>query len=209
MQFPFNLQTALSLESIIKEEGALPATIGVINGKIHVGLSQDQIEFLSQCVTNCVKVSRRDLPYVLAQKYNGGTTVSGTMLIAHTVGIPLFVTGGIGGVHRGGQSTMDVSADLTELGRTPVTVVSAGVKSILDVGRTLEYLETQGSFRFCTGFRRVFLFINLILTLIIIARLVACPVRCVSRSCVAGSNPLRPDLFTDFYRSAVPLSWPT
>ncbi|KAL7639787.1 UNVERIFIED_CONTAM: hypothetical protein RMT77_009197 [Armadillidium vulgare] len=144
MKYPFNFQTALEVESVVRSQGALPATIGLINGEIHVGLTEDQISFLSEYKTNCIKISRRDLSYAMAKKLHGGTTVSGTMIIAHMVGIPIFVTGGIGGVHRGGQNSMDVSADLTELGRTPVTVVSAGVKSILDVGRTLEYLETQG-----------------------------------------------------------------
>lgn len=143
MPFPQNLETALEVEEIIKKQGAVPATVAILEGQIHAGLSHDQLRDLAT-KDNCVKTSRRDFPYVLAKGLSGGTTVSGTMVVAHKVGIPIFVTGGIGGVHRGAESTMDISADLTELGRTPVTVVSAGVKSILDVGRTLEYLETQG-----------------------------------------------------------------
>ncbi|RXG70782.1 Pseudouridine-5'-phosphate glycosidase [Armadillidium vulgare] len=115
MKYPFNFQTALEVESVVRSQGALPATIGLINGEIHVGLTEDQISFLSEYKTNCIKISRRDLSYAMAKKLHGGTTVSGTMIIAHMVGIPIFVTGGIGGVHRGGQNSMDVSADLTEL----------------------------------------------------------------------------------------------
>ncbi|MPC14627.1 Pseudouridine-5'-phosphate glycosidase [Portunus trituberculatus] len=126
-----------------RTRGAVPATIAVLHGQVHVGLSEEQLRDLAT-KKDCIKTSRRDFPYVLAKGLTGGTTVSGTMVVAHRVGIPIFVTGGIGGVHRGAQTTMDISADLTELGRTPVCVVCAGVKSILDVGRTLEYLETQG-----------------------------------------------------------------
>lgn len=134
---------AREVEKIVMRNGAVPATIGILRGQIHVGLTDEELQFLASS-KNVVKVSRRDLPYVLSQGLSGGTTVSGTMIAAHKAGIPVFVTGGIGGVHRGGENTLDVSADLTELGRTPVAVVSAGVKSILDIGRTLEYLETQG-----------------------------------------------------------------
>ncbi|NXD08907.1 YOW5 protein, partial [Nothocercus nigrocapillus] len=143
MAYPQNLSMAREVEEIVTTNGAVPATVGIVRGRIHIGLTDEELQFLAGS-RNVVKVSRRDLPYVLSQGLSGGTTVSGTMIAAHKAGIPLFVTGGIGGVHRGGQHTLDVSADLTELGRTPVAVVSAGVKSILDIGRTLEYLETQG-----------------------------------------------------------------
>uniref|UniRef100_A0ACB8FMC5 Uncharacterized protein n=1 Tax=Sphaerodactylus townsendi TaxID=933632 RepID=A0ACB8FMC5_9SAUR len=134
---------AKEVEEIVRMNGAVPATIGILNGCIHVGLQNDELECLAKR-KNVVKVSRRDFPYVLSKGLSGGTTVAGTMIVAHKAGIPIFVTGGIGGVHRGGEKTLDVSADLTELGRTPVAVISAGIKSILDIGRTLEYLETQG-----------------------------------------------------------------
>uniref|UniRef100_A0A8C4U550 Carbohydrate kinase PfkB domain-containing protein n=1 Tax=Falco tinnunculus TaxID=100819 RepID=A0A8C4U550_FALTI len=143
MAYPQNLSMAREVEEIVTTNGAVPATVGILRGRIHVGLTDEELQFLASS-KNVVKVSRRDLPFVLSQGLSGGTTVSGTMIIAHKAGIPVFVTGGIGGVHRGGENTLDVSADLTELGRTPVAVVSAGVKSILDIGRTLEYLETQG-----------------------------------------------------------------
>ncbi|XP_073506218.1 uncharacterized protein [Phyllobates terribilis] len=143
MPYPQNISMASQVEEIVRANGSVPATVGIIEGKVHIGLREEEINFLA---TNkdCVKVSRRDLPYVLSQGLSGGSTVSGTMVAAYHAGIPIFVTGGIGGVHRDGENTMDVSADLTELGRTPVAVISAGVKSILDIGRTLEYLETQG-----------------------------------------------------------------
>lgn len=144
MPYPQNLRTAQMVEQIIRENHCVPATIAIIEGKIHVGLQEKQLEQLAHPSFKCIKTARRDLPYIMAQNLNGGTTVSATMLLAQKAGIPIFVTGGIGGVHRGAESTMDISSDLTELGRTPVTVVSAGVKSILDIGRTLEYLETQG-----------------------------------------------------------------
>nr|XP_009501222.1 PREDICTED: pseudouridine-metabolizing bifunctional protein C1861.05-like [Phalacrocorax carbo] len=143
MAYPQNLSMARKVEETVTTNGAVPATVGILKGQIHVGLTDEELEFLASS-KNVVKVSRRDLPFVLSQGLSGGTTVSGTMIAAHKAGIPVFVTGGIGGVHRGGENTLDVSADLTELGRTPVAVVSAGVKSILDIGRTLEYLETQG-----------------------------------------------------------------
>ncbi|XP_071407238.1 uncharacterized protein [Pithys albifrons albifrons] len=143
MAYPLNLSMAREVEEIVRKNGAVPATIGILQGQIHVGLTDEELEFLARS-KNAVKVSRRDFPFVLSQGLSGGTTVSGTMIAAHKAGIPMFVTGGIGGVHREGENTMDVSADLTELGRTPVAVVSAGAKSILDIGRTLEYLETQG-----------------------------------------------------------------
>ncbi|XP_019345182.1 pseudouridine-5'-phosphate glycosidase isoform X4 [Alligator mississippiensis] len=143
MPYPQNLSMARNVEEIVRTHGSVPATVGILNGKIHIGLNDEELHFLAKS-ENLVKVSRRDLPYVLSQGSSGGTTVSGTMIAAHKAGIHVFVTGGIGGVHRGGEITMDVSTDLTELGRTPVAVVSAGVKSILDIGRTLEFLETQG-----------------------------------------------------------------
>ena len=115
----------------------------MLKGQVHVGLSDGLLQELSED-QHAIKISRRDFPFALANKLSGGTTVAGTMMIAHQVGIPIFVTGGIGGVHRAGETTLDISADLTELGRTPVSVICAGVKSILDIGRTLEYLETQG-----------------------------------------------------------------
>ncbi|NXP89596.1 YOW5 protein, partial [Passerina amoena] len=143
MAYPLNLSMAREVEEIVRTNGAVPATVGILRGQIHVGLTDEELEFLASS-KNAVKVSRRDFPFVLSQGLSGGTTVSGTMIVAHRAGIPVFVTGGIGGVHRHGENTLDVSADLTELGRTPVAVVSAGAKSILDIGRTLEYLETQG-----------------------------------------------------------------
>ncbi|XP_069619371.1 uncharacterized protein [Ranitomeya imitator] len=143
MPYPQNISMASQVEEIVRANGSVPATVGIIEGKVHIGLREEEIKFLATS-KDCVKVSRRDLPYVISQGLSGGSTVSGTMVAAHHAGIPIFVTGGIGGVHRDGESTMDVSADLTELGRTPVAVISAGIKSILDIGRTLEYLETQG-----------------------------------------------------------------
>ncbi|XP_051886310.1 uncharacterized protein zgc:136858 isoform X2 [Pristis pectinata] len=143
MPYPHNLNCAKEVEQIVKEHSAVPATIGIIKGKMHVGLSESDLEYLAES-KETLKVSRRDLPYVLSKGLSGGTTVSATIIAAHKAGIPLLVTGGIGGVHRDGQNTLDISSDLTEMGRTQVAVVSAGVKSILDIGRTLEYLETQG-----------------------------------------------------------------
>jgi len=141
--FPANIETALAMETAIREEGAIPATIGVIAGKIIVGLSRQQIEFLAeQGQAGVRKCSRRDLPIVMGLHQHGATTVAGTMIVAHMAGIKVFATGGIGGVHRGHSD--DVSADLIELGRTPITVVCAGAKSILDLPLTLEVLETQG-----------------------------------------------------------------
>ncbi|XP_059916430.1 uncharacterized protein zgc:136858 [Gadus macrocephalus] len=143
MPFPHNLSTAMEVESLVRAQGAIPATVGVLRGRVHVGLSSEELEYLARS-EGSLKISRRDLPYAISKGLSGGTTVSATMIAAHSAGIPVFVTGGIGGVHRGGEHSLDVSADLTELGRTPVAVVSAGVKSILDIGRTLEFLETQG-----------------------------------------------------------------
>lgn len=144
MPYPQNVQCAKDLEAIVRSEGAVPATIAILNGVVHVGLNPDQLELLGKLGSQCAKVSRRDLPHIIAARKNGATTVSATILIAQHVGIDIMATGGIGGVHRKGESTMDVSTDLTELGRTKVLVVCAGVKSILDIPRTLEVLETQG-----------------------------------------------------------------
>lgn len=143
MPYPHNLSTAKEVEAIVRAEGATPATVGVIEGEVRVGLSPEELDHLARCKSS-LKVSRRDLPYVISKGLSGGTTVSATMIAAHQAGISVFVTGGVGGVHRDGENTLDISADLTELGRTPIAVVSAGVKSILDIGRTLEFLETQG-----------------------------------------------------------------
>ncbi|SIT76621.1 pseudouridine-5'-phosphate glycosidase [Pontibacter indicus] len=143
MPYPQNVQTALEVEAVVRGAGAIPATIAILNGKCCVGLSQQQIEHLGQA-KNVWKVSLVDMPYVISQQLDGATTVAATMRIAALAGIRVFVTGGIGGVHRGAETTMDISADLTEMGQTSVAVVSAGVKSILDIGLTLEYLETKG-----------------------------------------------------------------
>ena len=143
MPFPENLETALSVESIIREESVVPATIAILKGRIKIGLEHKELKELAED-SEAIKVSRRDLASALVRQQNGGTTVSGTMICAHKAGIRVFVTGGIGGVHRDFEQTLDVSADLEELSRTPVAVVCAGVKSILDIPRTLEYLETKG-----------------------------------------------------------------
>ncbi|MCX6208924.1 MAG: pseudouridine-5'-phosphate glycosidase [Bacteroidetes bacterium] len=143
MPYPKNVETALAVEEIILQNGAIPATIAIINGKCCVGLSKDEIETFGK-EKNVWKVSLRDMPYVVSKKLFGATTVAATMRIASMVGIKIFVTGGIGGVHRGAATTMDISADLTEMAQTNVAVVSAGIKSILDIGLTLEYLETLG-----------------------------------------------------------------
>ncbi|MBM3416868.1 MAG: pseudouridine-5'-phosphate glycosidase [Bacteroidetes bacterium] len=143
MPYPKNAETALAVEQVIRENGATPATIAIMKGKCHVGLSADEIELLGK-KKDVWKVSLRDLPYVISKKMYGATTVAATMRIASMAGIKIFVTGGIGGVHRGAETSMDISADLTEMENTSVAVVSAGVKSILDIGLTLEYLETKG-----------------------------------------------------------------
>ena len=143
LPWPTNLECAKNLEIAIREAGALPATIGLIKGRIKIGLSEQELEYFAQA-DDIVKVSRRDLATVIAQKQNGATTVAATMICAHLTGIKVFATGGIGGVHRGAESSFDVSADLLELARTPVTVVCAGAKNILDLPKTLEVLETQG-----------------------------------------------------------------
>ncbi|MED3664965.1 pseudouridine-5'-phosphate glycosidase [Geobacillus stearothermophilus] len=143
MPYPENVQTAKDVERIIRDRGAVPATIAIIDGKIKIGLTDDELELLGTS-RDVEKVSRRDLPYVVAMKKHGATTVAGTMICAQMAGIRVFATGGIGGVHRGAEQTMDISADLQELSRTNVAVVCAGAKSILDLGLTLEYLETHG-----------------------------------------------------------------
>lgn len=145
MEYPINRDTALAVEKIVRDYGATPATIAIIKGVIKIGLSNEELEILStEGKKNSRKCSRRDLAYVIARKMNGSTTVAGTMYLASLAGIKVFVTGGIGGVHRGAEQTFDISADLTELARTRISVVSAGVKSILDIPKTLEYLETMG-----------------------------------------------------------------
>ena len=144
LPYPVNKTTAYHLEKIIREAGAVPTTIAIVSGKIKVGLDADDLELSASEDEPVTKVSRRDLPLLIARKKHGATTVAATMLIASWVGIQVFVTGGIGGVHRDGENTLDISADLMELARTNVAVVCAGAKSILDLGLTLEYLETQG-----------------------------------------------------------------
>jgi len=144
MPYPKNLETALQVEQTVRQQGAVPATIALINGKIKVGLTQDEIEFLAQKGQAVIKTSRRDIPYIITHKLTGATTVSATMIAAQMAGIKIFATGGIGGVHRGASKTFDISADLQELSKTNVAVVCAGIKSILDIGLTLEYLETMG-----------------------------------------------------------------
>ncbi len=143
MPYPQNVQTAKEVEQIIRDHGAVPATIAIMNGKIHIGLSDAELELLGQS-RDAIKVSRRDLPYVLSTGKLGATTVAATMICAELAGIKIFVTGGIGGVHRGAETSFDISADLQELAQTSVAVVCAGAKSILDLGLTLEYLETHG-----------------------------------------------------------------
>jgi len=143
MPYPKNVETALAVEQVVRDNGAIPATIAIINGKCCVGLSSEEIETFGK-EKNVWKVSLRDMPYVVSKNLYGATTVAATMRIASMTGIKIFVTGGIGGVHRGAENSLDISADLTEMGQTSVAVVSAGVKSILDIGLTLEYLETKG-----------------------------------------------------------------
>ncbi|HOU09170.1 MAG TPA: pseudouridine-5'-phosphate glycosidase [Clostridiales bacterium] len=143
MPYPKNVETALETERIIRENGAVPATVGIIGGKLKAGLTEDEIEHMGKS-PDIAKVSRRDLAYIAAKGLDGATTVAATMMIARMAGIGIFATGGIGGVHRGAETTMDISADLEELARTDVAVVCAGAKSILDIGLTLEYLETKG-----------------------------------------------------------------
>ena len=144
MPYPQNVETALNVERIIRENGAVPATIAIIGGRLKAGLTAEQIEYFGKKGQAITKASRRDLAVLCARGEDGATTVTTTMIIAHMAGIKIFATGGIGGVHRGAETTMDISADLEELGQTPVMVVCAGAKSILDLGLTLEYLETKG-----------------------------------------------------------------
>ena len=144
MPYPKNVETALLVEQTIRDNGAVPATIAVIGGRLKAGLSRKEIEYLGKAGRSVAKASRRDLPALVARGADGATTVATTMIIAHMAGIRIFATGGIGGVHRGAEVTMDISADLEELAQTPVMVVCAGAKSILDLGLTLEYLETKG-----------------------------------------------------------------
>ncbi len=144
MPYPQNVETALNVERIIRENGAVPATIAIIGGRLKAGLTAEEIEYFGKKGQAITKASRRDLAVLCARGLDGATTVTTTMIIAHMAGIQVFATGGIGGVHRGAETTMDISADLEELGQTPVMVVCAGAKSILDLGLTLEYLETKG-----------------------------------------------------------------
>ena len=144
MPYPQNVETALAVEKIIRENGAVPATIAIIGGRLKAGLTAEEIEYFGKKGLGITKASRRDLAVLCARGEDGATTVTTTMIIAHMAGIKIFATGGIGGVHRGAETTMDISADLEELGQTPVMVVCAGAKSILDLGLTLEYLETKG-----------------------------------------------------------------
>ena len=144
MPYPQNVETALKVESIIRENGAVPATIAILGGLLKAGLAPEEIEYLGKQGPKVAKASRRDLAVLCARGADGATTVTTTMMIAHMAGIQIFATGGIGGVHRGAETTMDISADLEELAQTPVMVVCAGAKSILDLGLTLEYLETHG-----------------------------------------------------------------
>jgi pseudouridine-5'-phosphate glycosidase len=144
MPYPQNVETAVLVEQTIKDKGAEPATIAIINGRLTVGLDEQQITHLGKSGFDVIKTSRRDIPFMVAQKQDGATTVASTMIIAAMAGIKVFATGGIGGVHRHAETTMDISADLQELANTSVAVVCAGVKSILDIGLTLEYLETNG-----------------------------------------------------------------
>ena len=144
MPYPQNVETALNVEKIIRENGAVPATIAIIGGRLKAGLTPEEIEYFGKKGQAIAKASRRDLAVLCARGEDGATTVTTTMIIAHMAGIRVFATGGIGGVHRGAETTMDISADLEELAHTPVMVVCAGAKSILDLGLTLEYLETHG-----------------------------------------------------------------
>ena len=144
MPYPKNVETALLVEQTLRDNGAVPATIAVIGGRLKAGLSKEEIEYLGKTGRGVAKASRRDLPALVARGADGATTVTTTMIIAHMAGIQVFATGGIGGVHRGAEITMDISADLEELAQTPVMVVCAGAKSILDLGLTLEDLETKG-----------------------------------------------------------------
>lgn len=144
MEYPMNRDTGLDMMRIVRENGATPATIAVIGGVVKIGLTEQELDNLAKLGQKAKKCSRRDLAYCLSKKMDGSTTVSGAMYLANVAGIKIFATGSMGGVHRGAEETFDVSADLTELSKTPVCVVSAGVKGILDIPKTLEYLETMG-----------------------------------------------------------------
>ncbi|WP_406241748.1 pseudouridine-5'-phosphate glycosidase [Tissierella carlieri] len=144
MPYPQNVETALTVEKIVRENGAIPATIAIIGGKLTIGITHEEIDHLGKKGLNVTKASRRDIPILVSRKEDGATTVAATMIIASLAGIKVFATGGIGGVHRGAKITMDISADLEELSNTEVAVVCAGAKSILDLGLTMEYLETKG-----------------------------------------------------------------
>lgn len=144
MPYPQNVETALAVENIIRQNGCVPATIAILEGKLTVGCTHAEIDELGRRGTSVTKVSRRDIPFVVAKKQFGATTVAATMYVAHLAGIDVFATGGIGGAHRQAETTMDISADLDELQQTSVCVVCAGAKSILDIGLTLECLETRG-----------------------------------------------------------------
>ena len=144
MPYPQNVETALAVENIVRENGAVPATIAILGGRLKVGITKDEIDYLGKKGLAVIKASRRDVPVLVAKKQDGAATVATTMLIAAMAGVKIFATGGIGGVHRGAEVTMDISADLEELAMTPVMVVCAGAKAILDLGLTLEYLETKG-----------------------------------------------------------------
>lgn len=144
MPYPKNVETALKVEKIVRDNGAVPATIAIIKGKLTVGISEEEIDYLGKKGLDVTKASRRDIPVLVSRGEDGATTVAATMIIAELAGIKIFATGGVGGVHRGAETTMDISADLEELGSTNVNVVCAGAKSILDLGLTLEYLETKG-----------------------------------------------------------------
>lgn len=144
MPYPQNVETALNVEQLVRDNGAVPATIAVIGGRLKAGLSKEEIDYLGKTGTKIPKASRRDLPVLVAKGMDGATTVTTTMIIANLAGIKVLATGGVGGVHRGAEVTMDISADLEELAHTPVMVICAGAKSILDLGLTLEYLETHG-----------------------------------------------------------------
>ena len=144
MPFPQNVETALAVEAAVREGGAVPATVAIIGGRLKAGLDAEEIRHLGELGQSVVKCSRRDLPFAVARGFDGATTVAATMIVAAMAGIRVFATGGIGGVHRGVEQTWDISADLEELARTDVAVVCAGVKSVLDIGRSIEYLETAG-----------------------------------------------------------------
>lgn len=144
MPYPQNVETALTVEKIVRENGAIPATIAIIGGKLTVGITPEEIDYLGKKGLNVTKASRRDIPILVARGEDGATTVAATMIVANLAGVKVFATGGIGGVHRGAETTMDISADLEELSNTNVAVVCAGAKSILDLGLTMEYLETKG-----------------------------------------------------------------